>query len=163
LVKNVPGVNDFEYADSTMELRFYGCGTDQFELWDSTVIQMHRYAGDSLTTITGGQPRLYSSTFIYDNSVNCFVGISEQSQEASIMVYPNPTTGITTVDIEISLNTESRIEIYNLSGSLVQSEKFILTSGDNKKKIDISNLTNGIYLLKVSANNKYKTIKVIKH
>jgi alpha-glucosidase (family GH31 glycosyl hydrolase) len=163
LVKNVPGVNDFEYADSTMELRFYGCGTDQFELWDSTLIQMHRYTGDSLTTISGGQPRLYSSTFIYNNTVNCFVGISENTQEASLIVYPNPTTGITTVDVEISLNTESKIEIYNLSGSLVQSEKLILTSGDTKKQIDISNLTNGIYLLKVSANNEYKTIKVVKH
>jgi hypothetical protein len=146
-----------------MELRFYGCGTDQFELWDSTLIQMHRYTGDSLTTISGGQPRLYSSTFIYNNTVNCFVGISENTQEASLIVYPNPTTGITTVDVEISLNTESKIEIYNLSGSLIQSEKLILTSGDTKKQIDISNLTNGIYLLKVSANNEYKTIKVVKH
>jgi hypothetical protein len=163
LVKNVPGVNDFEYADSTMEFRFYGCGTDQFELWDSTVIQMHRYTGDSLTTITGGHPRLYSSTFIYDHSVNCFDGISEQIQETNLSAYPNPTTGITTVSIELLLNTESEIEIYNLSGSLVQREKFILTSGDSKKQIDISNLTNGIYLLKVSANNEYKTIKVVKH
>jgi hypothetical protein len=146
-----------------MEFRFYGCGTDQFELWDSTLIQMHRYTGDSLTTISGGQPRLYSSTFIYNNTVNCFVGISENTQEASLIVYPNPTTGITTVDVEISLNTESKIEIYNLSGSLVQSEKLILTSGDTKKQIDISKLTNGIYLLKVSANNEYKTIKVVKH
>jgi hypothetical protein len=163
LVKNVVGVNDFEYADSTMEFRFYGCGTDQFELWDTTVIQMHRYTGDSLTTITGGHQRLYSSTFIYNSSVNCFTGISEQTQEAHLIVYPNPTTGITTVEVQISLNTESEIEIYNLSGSVVQREKFILTSGDSKKQIDISNLANGIYLLKVTANNEYKTIKVVKH
>ena len=163
LVKNVQGINDFEYADSTMEFRFYGCGTDQFELWDSTVIQMHRYTGDSLTTVTGGHPRLYSSAYIYDNSVNCFVGISDQIQETNLSAYPNPTTGITTVSIELLLNTESKIEIYNLSGSLVQSEKINITSGDTKKQIDISNLTSGIYLLKVSANNKYKTIKVVKH
>jgi hypothetical protein len=163
LVKNVPGINDFQYADSTMEFRFYGCGTDQLELWDSTIIQMHRYTGDSLTTITGGHPRQYTSTFIYDNSVNCFVGISEQIQETNLSVYPNPTTGITTVSLEFILNTETKIEIYNLSGSLVQSEKLINTSGDTKKQIDISNLTSGVYLLKVSANNKYKTIKIVKH
>ena len=163
LVKNVPGINDFEYADSTMEFRFYGCGADQFELWDSTVIQMHRYTGDSLTTVTGGHPRFYSSAYIYDNSVNCFGGISDQIQETNLSAYPNPTTGITTVSIELLLNTESKIEIYNLSGSLVQSEKINITSGDTKKQIDISNLTSGIYLLKVSANNKYKTIKVVKH
>ena len=164
LVKNVPGINDFEYADSTLELRFYGCGTDQLELWDSTVIEMHHYTGDSATTITGGHPRQYSSTFVYDHSVNCIAtGISEQSRETSLIVYPNPTTGITTVSIELLLNTESKIEIYNLSGSLVQSEKFNITSGDTKKQIDISNLTSGVYLLKVIANNEYKTIKVVKH
>lgn len=163
LVKNVPGINDFEYADSTMELRFYGCGTDQLELWDSTVIEMHRYTGDSLTTITGGHPRQYTSTFTNNNAVNCFVGVSELSQETNLSVYPNPTTGITTVIVELSLNTESQIEIYNLSGSLVQSERLIVTSGDTKQQIDISNLPSGVYLLKVSSNNISKTIKLIKH
>jgi alpha-glucosidase len=163
LVKNVPGINDFEYADSTMEFRFYGCGTDQLELWDSTLVQMHRFTGDSAVTITGGHPRQYTSSYIYDNSVFCYTGFSEQPQETNLIVYPNPTTGITTVSIELLLNTESKIEIYNLSGSLVQSEKLIITSGDNKHKIDFSNLTSGIYLLKVSANNEYKTIKVVKH
>ena len=61
------------------------------------------------------------------------------------------------------LYCRSKIEIYNLSGSLVQSEKFNITSGDTKKQIDISNLTSGVYLLKVIANNEYKTIKVVKH
>ena len=163
LVKNVPGINDFEYADSTMELRFYGCGTDQLELWDSTIIQMHRYTGDSLTTITEGHPRQYTSTFTNDNSVNCFVGISEQSPETSLCVYPNPTTGTTTVIIELLLNTESKIEIYNFSGAIVQSEKLIVTSKDNKPQIDISDLPSGIYFLKVSAVDVSKTIKVIKH
>jgi hypothetical protein len=124
---------------------------------------MHRYTGDSLTTITGGHPRQYTSTFVYDNSVNCFVGISEQIQETNLSVYPNPTTGITTVSLELILNTESKIEIYNLSGSLVQSEKLIITSGDTKQQIDISNLPSGVYVLKVIANNKYRTIKVVKH
>lgn len=163
LVKNVPGINDFEYADSTMELRFYGCGTDQLELWDSTIIQMHRYTEDSLTTIIGGQPRQYTSTFSNDNSVNCFVLVYQQSQETNLSVYPNPTTGITTIGLELLLNTESNIEIYNLSGLLVQSERLIVTTGDTKQQIDISNLPSGSYLLKVSADNISKTIKVIKH
>ncbi len=163
LVKNVPGVNDFEYADSTMELRFYGCGTDQLKLWDSTLIQMHRYTGDSATTITGGHPRQYTSSYIYNHSVNCFSGITDEKQESTLIVFPNPTTGITTISLEISENTPGKIEIFNSSGALVQSDKLTAISGITNQQIDISNLPDGMYLFKVSTNNTYKTIKVVKH
>lgn len=163
LVKNVPVVNDFEYADSTMELRFYGCGANALQLWDSTDIEMHHYTGDSLSTISGGHPRIYSSTYVYENTLNCFAGIPLKKKERNLSVYPNPTDGKTTLGIELSVNTESKIEIYNLAGSLIQSEKLFITSENTSHQIDISNLSSGVYLLKMIANNEFKTIKVIKH
>lgn len=163
LVKNVPVVNDFEYADSTMELRFYGCGANALQLWDSTDIEMHHYTGDSLSTISGGHPRIYSSTYVYENTLNCFAGIPLKKKERNLSVYPNPTDGKTTLGIELSVNTESKIEIYNLAGSLIQSEKLFITSENTSHQIDISNLSSGVYLLKMIANNEVKTIKVIKH
>lgn len=163
LVKNVPVVNDFEYADSTMELRFYGCGANALQLWDSTDIEMHHYTGDSLSTISGGHPRIYSSTYVYENTLNCFAGIPLKKKERNLSVYPNPTDGKTTLGIELSVNTESKIEIYNLTGSLIQSEKLFITSENTSHQIDISNLSSGVYLLKMIANNEFKTIKVIKH
>lgn len=163
LVKNVPVVNDFEYADSTMELRFYGCGANALQLWDSTDIEMHHYTGDSLSTISGGHPRIYSSTYVYENTLNCFAGIPLKKKERNLSVYPNPTDGKITLGIELSVNTESKIEIYNLTGSLIQSEKLFITSENTSHQIDISNLSSGVYLLKMIANNEFKTIKVIKH
>lgn len=163
LVKNVPVVNDFEYADSTMELRFYGCGANALQLWDSTDIEMHHYTGDSLSTISGGHPRIYSSTYVYENTLNCLAGIPLKKKERNLSVYPNPTDGKTTLGIELSVNTESKIEIYNLAGSLIQSEKLFITSENTSHQIDISNLSSGVYLLKMIANNEFKTIKVIKH
>ena len=163
LVKNVSGVNDFEYADSTMEFRFYGCGADQLELWDSTLVQMYRFTGDSATNISGGNVRQYTSSYIYDNSLICYSGISEQKQLTTLNVYPNPTTGFATLSIEVRPKTQSIIEIYDIAGSLLQSEKLTSVDGTTNQQIDISNLPSGIYMLKVTNLNSYKTIKIIKH
>jgi hypothetical protein len=163
LVKNVSGINDFEYADSTMEFRFYGCGTDQLQLWDSTVVDMHRYNGDSATMVTGGHTRQYTSSFIHDNSLNCITGILELGDRITLNVYPNPTSGMATVTIDVAQLTTTRVDIYTLSGSLVQTETFKITSSITKKEIDISSLASGIYILTVSQPKSSKTFKMIKH
>ena len=163
LVKNVPGINDFQYADSTMEFRFYGCGTDQLELWDSTLVQMHRYSGDTLTTISGGHTRQYTSSFFYNNSVNCYSGIPDLKQEPTLNVYPNPTTGLAVLSFNLIPKAQSTIEIYNVSGSLLQSENLTIGSGTTIQQIDVSNLPSGLYFVKVSSNNTYRTIKVVKY
>lgn len=162
LMKNVPGIHDFDYADSTMEFRFYGCGTDQLQLWDSTFVEMHYYTGDSSITITGGTPRQYSSSFVHAAAVNCYVAIPGQLQEPSLIVYPNPTTGIAMVELNFLSTTSSEIEMYDMTGALVQREELNVSAGDKRKQIDISHLTSGVYLLKWKANNQYKTIKVVK-
>jgi hypothetical protein len=156
----VPGINDFHYADSTMELRFYGCGTDQFELWDSTFIDMHYYTGDSATTITGGQPRIYSSSYLNNPTTFCFATNSETSSiEQAVVVYPNPTSGLTT--LKIDLFSASKIEVFNISGYLIKSET-INDVDTNPHQIDLSNLSSGLYLIKVSNADTFKTIKVNK-
>ncbi len=163
LVKNVPGINDFAYADSTMEFRFYGCGTDQLQLWDSTVVEMHRYTGDSATTISGGHPRQYTSSFIHDNSLNCVMGILELGDRITLNVYPNPTSGIATVTIDVAQFTTTKVDIYSINGSLLQTKTLEITSGVTTQQIDISNLASGIYMLTVSQKNSSKTFKIVKH
>jgi hypothetical protein len=106
---------------------------------------------------------LISFSNIYDNSVNCYTGISEQKQVTTLNVYPNPTTGLATLSIEVIPNTQSIIEIYDISGSLLQSEKLKSQSGTTNQQIDISNLPSDIYMLKVTNINSSKTIKIIKH
>lgn len=162
LVKNVPGVNDFGYANSKMEFRFYGCGTDQLQLWDSTIVQMHYYTGDSATTITGGPTRQYTSTYVH-STTNCYAGIEEILNENTIDVYPNPTSGIATVEINFLFDSPEKIEIYNISGALLLKENLYNKSGLTTTKIDISHLANGLYMVKVSSNKSYKTIQLVKH
>jgi len=86
-----------------------------------------------------------SSVVLKDNS---FLG-------KSVKVYPNPTNGAINIEIE----NANRIQIINILGELVKHEELKV----EKQSIDLSNLQNGVYFLKVFDKNKLiSTIKIIK-
>lgn len=70
------------------------------------------------------------------------------------MVYPNPVNdGF--VNIETSLNETKHVKMYDLQGRSIISKK--LTGN----KLNISNVSAGVYLLKVTIDRKQKVVKLI--
>jgi hypothetical protein len=69
--------------------------------------------------------------------------------------YPNPVKDI----LNLSYNQEiSFVEVFNLLGQKVSSNAI----NANQGQVDMSNFSNGVYLVKVTSNNQVKTIRVIK-
>ena len=67
-------------------------------------------------------------------------------------IFPNPAQNIITIGYsDLSVLSGSNIEIFNLNGKLVLSEK--TTTSVGIKDIDISRLSNGFYILKLSKAN----------
>ncbi len=80
------------------------------------------------------------------------------SENENIAIYPNPTTGIFTIDFSSQNLTNSKITIIDLTGKKVfQNSTFISNS-----QIDISNQPNGIYFLEIQTKNDILTLKIIK-
>lgn len=74
--------------------------------------------------------------------------------DKQISIYPNPTNGILNVE---AIETISRIEIFNILGSLVKAT-------ENSNKIDITELNSGTYFAKItSTEGKVKTQKIVKN
>ena len=70
-------------------------------------------------------------------------------------LYPNPAT----TEINVSTDVEiSSVEVFNVIGKRVMS-----TSNLSENKIDVSNLTNGIYILRISSGNSFITKKFVKN
>lgn len=88
--------------------------------------------------------------------VNCSGVLSSKDFNVlNIKMYPNPVKDVLT----ISLDTEiTSISIYNLMGQEVIAKSVNAT----ENKIDVSSLHAGTYLVKIQANNKMETIKMIK-
>lgn len=69
--------------------------------------------------------------------------------------YPNPVKN----SLNLTYNQEiSNVEVFNLLGQKVSSN----TINANTAQIDMSNLSKGAYMVRVTSNNQVKTIKIIK-
>ncbi len=67
----------------------------------------------------------------------------------AILLYPNPANTIVQVDLDESYERINKIQIYNSTGQLVRSIQDIHTENI---AIDISNLENGIYIMRFLTN-----------
>ncbi|MDD4150380.1 MAG: T9SS type A sorting domain-containing protein [Bacteroidales bacterium] len=71
-------------------------------------------------------------------------------------VYPNPASTIVTIEFENS-NNEYSIEIFDMSGRLVLQK----ISSDYQNYIDVNNLKNGLYMVRIVYQNRIFQSKLI--
>lgn len=88
-------------------------------------------------------------------------GLMDERNELICSVYPNPANEF--VELNVSeINHPIQIEIYDLMGALVGNDNWDIIEG-NTKKLQISELKNGIYMVHLNAGRKQKTIRLIKN
>ena len=83
----------------------------------------------------------------------------QKSTTNDLIVYPTHTTGTITIkNINNEKGSESLIQVYNTIGSLL----FVKNTFDKSFKIDISDKSQGVYIIKVIQDGKMNDFKVIK-
>jgi hypothetical protein len=80
------------------------------------------------------------------------VSLYDMQQEAAprMSVYPNPTTATLNFSINSTSTQQIFVQIYSISGVLLQSSEETLNAGNNLQSIAVNNLKSGNYFLKVS-------------
>lgn len=79
----------------------------------------------------------------------------EQLQSDTLNVYPNPVIDFVNISYTRDI---SHVQVINMIGQIVLDRKI----NSAETKLDMSHLAAGTYLIKVSADNLFKTIKIIK-
>ena len=88
------------------------------------------------------------------------LGIDETTSTEYLKVYPNPTTGEVTIEINSQDSDElNTIWVYDFHGRLIQQQKMI---GSGKKELDLSAHPHGMYLIRAIHGDKSETVKVVK-
>ena len=109
-----------------------------------------------LNTITKGSvANLYYMSTVYNSTARMSGNndVQETVEAAKLTLYPNPVSR----ELNISSDkTIQKVEVYNLSGALVNTQQ------GNSNTVDMSNLANGSYLLKVFTENGVTTKIIIK-
>lgn len=76
--------------------------------------------------------------------------------------YPNPTSGITSVDVTLVKGSSLSIQVVNIMGQVVYTEnKGNVSEGKYRFSFDASQLNSGIYFYTVRAGNSKQTSKMI--
>jgi hypothetical protein len=80
--------------------------------------------------------------------------------ESAIKIYPNPTTGIIKVSIENILDQiKGELRIYNLNGIILKK----LRVDSPLTEIDVNDIADGVYVMRLLINGKSLDYKIIKH
>jgi len=88
-------------------------------------------------------------------------GINPNTTRSVWNIYPNPVFDRFTLTTEQSEAMEISIKIFDLSGKLLKSYAPEITSGSSNYTFDVSDLTNGVYLVKFSTANETGIKKLV--
>ena len=90
-----------------------------------------------------------------------------RSSEFGIRVFPNPVSDKTILELDNSFDAESKFEttkigLFDLYGKQISLQAVEVIPGQ-KYELDLSRLTNGVYLIRVRNQDREQTLKLIKH
>ena len=100
----------------------------------------------------GGCNDTYCDSVYYNSTV----GITEQNSTA-LLIYPNPANDFITIE-----NTSMAIDeivIYDITGKTIKT----ILPKTNTTKVNVSDLSDGVYFIKISNNKQSITKKIIKN
>jgi hypothetical protein len=75
----------------------------------------------------------------------------------TIIVYPNPAQQLINFESESDAAGKLHYELMDAEGRLIVSRQLPVTTGKNKETIDLSKLSAGMYLLKITVSQGTKT------
>jgi hypothetical protein len=107
-------------------------------------------------SVTGTDNNNCSNSASVTIYVDKCTGLEEGTGLTRTSVYPNPTSGVVTV--QLSQGDRELLELTDISGRVIIRSSEI----DNSAQFDLSGLSNGIYYLKVRSEAMTEVIKVVK-
>lgn len=145
-LKNVVIITNFSVATQNVNPSFPYTG-NWYNLMDNTP-----YVVTNATATISLPPGGFR---VYGNQPATTLGNNEFNPINKISLFPNPTSGLFTINGEVA-----KVQVFSITGQLVKSFNAISSEG---YQFDINDLNRGVYLVKAfDVNNSSKTMKLIK-
>ena len=88
------------------------------------------------------------------NPASCAVSINEQGAASFTEVFPQPSTGVVTLNVDSRVSGTLTVEVFDILGQRVSAYSLNGNSGANTHTLDLSDLTDGQYVLKLNMNDR---------
>lgn len=147
--KQLPGTKNVGRTGQKSDLLHFGLG-------NATQILSVKIKYPNKQTVEHKNLEL-NKTYTFD-----VLSIKENNQLISnINLYPNPANQNTNLILEMKQPEKTKIELIDLKGTSIQTIfNGYLSKGTNLFNINLSNILNGTYIIKIDGTSTYKTTKL---
>jgi hypothetical protein len=97
-----------------------------------------------------------------DFSVGFTLDVDELTLDNSIKVYPNPNNGVFNVELDGKVSENTTLEVFDLMGRKIYSEKMDVSNYFAESEVDISFAQKGSYFIKISTNDRTYSKQFVK-
>ncbi|MGC9332218.1 MAG: T9SS type A sorting domain-containing protein [Bacteroidales bacterium] len=88
--------------------------------------------------------------------------IEKENKDAKASIYPNPCSSVLHVNISSDYGKQITCEIFDLNGVSVLQKTFNCRFSHCSETISTAHLTPGMYIVKLTGNDKIKSFKIVK-
>lgn len=90
-------------------------------------------------------------------------GIEKLAGPDAIRIAPNPGNEVSSVLISLLKEANVQVEIFNMNGAKIAAKDYGMLTGDMDLPIQLSDLSSGLYLVKVMVDGYPTTLKLVKN
>ena len=90
-------------------------------------------------------------------------GIEEPFDASNINIFPNPTSGKLHIEVTSDESSDVKVYVMDLLGQVHLEENMLFGKSNSSKALDLSNLANGLYIVKLTRNGQSYSHKITIH
>ena len=100
-----------------------------------------------------------TSTCDFELTVESVLGVSQNSLDAGLALYPNPASNVVNLVNKTNISLE-KMMIYDINGKLVNQTDLRTMQGE--RAVDVSSLAAGVYVVQIIGDNASTVKRLIK-
>ncbi len=130
--------------------------------WRDEIIAVPQLTGNPKVSFKFENNSGYGNN-LYIDDINIYatpLGVEEIGKFSELHIYPNPSTGIFTLDLGTTIIDKGSIEIFNNIGQSVYSENFE-SAPHQLFSVDLSDFSSGVYFVNFKLGEQSITQKII--
>ena len=160
-------ISDFMFSQNGLDVSFINTSLNANSyLWDfgdattSTDIDpIHVYTSSGLYQVNLTATNQCNDSSVTSQTIDMLVLVENFDLNSFVKLYPNPTAGTVTVEIQNATQADISIDITSLNGQIVYSKEF--ANPNIIENIDLSIYSNGVYTVRIVSDEFTKTSKLI--
>jgi hypothetical protein len=166
ITKPVIGSDTIVCAGSSVSLNA-GAGYDTYS-WSNSATTVSTSVDSATAHVGAGTLKVYvnvtkgacsATSDTMSITFSICTGVVEYSNNSSIRLFPNPTTGMVNVEVN-GIDGNAIMNVYSIQGQEVFNKEL---NGNLKAELDLSGLSKGIYLIKITNEKTNIVSKLIVH